>query len=407
MNKINIKHIITNKLFRPMIIVYGALSLALYLYIPSQMDRVLDDYIKANSIELLSILDASKKYYNTTIINKIQHTSDVHIVFTKEYKDKNNTLPLPAIFLKDISKMTNPKRIINLYSDTPFKNNKDRVLTPTQIRIINTLKNKKDGFVIEKTNIDGKDYIRVAKADYMTNITCVNCHNNHKNRMWNKNRWAIGDMVGVLEIITPIDETVRSQLTNIRNHIVWFVLLSFFILFVYYGYIIIHREEELIKLNKKLEFEFSEESKKITLKNLALEHNISSIYLDFDSTVIYSKTNLFGTITDVSEAFCKISGYSRDELLGQKHNIVRHKDMKSEVFEEMWDTIDAGKIWKGDLKNKTKDGGFYWVRSIISPNFDIDGIKIGYTSIRQDITKEKQQQIYSLKLKLKGYKDTE
>lgn len=121
------------------------------------------------------------------------------------------------------------------------------------------------------------------------------------------------------------------------------------------------------------------------------EKNISmQISLDIiDKYVIYSSTNLAGTITEVSSAFCAITGYSREELLGKKHNIIRHPSMPSQLYKEMWESISNDRTWTGEIKNLKKDGTSYWVLSTISPKFDRYGKKIGYTSIRQDITDQK------------------
>lgn len=108
-----------------------------------------------------------------------------------------------------------------------------------------------------------------------------------------------------------------------------------------------------------------------------------------DQNVITSSTDLKGNITYVSEAFCEISGYEKDELLGKSHRIVKHQDMADEVYKELWSFISNNKTWKGEIKNKKKDGNYYWVKASISPIFDEDNKKIGYTAIRQDITDKK------------------
>lgn len=106
--------------------------------------------------------------------------------------------------------------------------------------------------------------------------------------------------------------------------------------------------------------------------------------------IIMSRTDIKGNILEVSNAFCEISGYSKDELLGKPHNIVRHPDTSKEVFEDLWKTILAGKIWTGEIKNKKKDGSFYWVYATIEPNFDENNEIIGFDAIRQDITSKKE-----------------
>jgi PAS domain S-box-containing protein len=111
-----------------------------------------------------------------------------------------------------------------------------------------------------------------------------------------------------------------------------------------------------------------------------------------DKYIIISQTNLKGIITNVSTAFCTISGYTKDELIGVNHNIIRHPDMNPEIFKQMWNTIQNGKIWRGVIKNKTKSGGYYWVNTTIEPHFDEQGNIIEYTAIRQDITAQKEME---------------
>lgn len=108
-----------------------------------------------------------------------------------------------------------------------------------------------------------------------------------------------------------------------------------------------------------------------------------------DKNIITSSTNLKGKIIYVSEAFCNISGYSKEELIGKNHNIVRHPDMPKELYENLWTHLLNNQSWSGEIKNVKKDGSFYWVLANISPIYDIDGKKIGYTAIRQDITDKK------------------
>lgn len=108
-----------------------------------------------------------------------------------------------------------------------------------------------------------------------------------------------------------------------------------------------------------------------------------------NENIIISRTNLDGIITDVSEAFCKISGFSKDKLIGQSHVIMRHKDTPIEVYENLWKTIKQGKIWHSEVKNRTKDGNYYWADSTIYPDYDTNGKITGYYAIRHDITDKK------------------
>ncbi|PLY10331.1 MAG: hypothetical protein C0626_04920 [Arcobacter sp.] len=120
-------------------------------------------------------------------------------------------------------------------------------------------------------------------------------------------------------------------------------------------------------------------------------------YLEIiDTYLIASKTDLKGKITEVSKAFCNISEYTQEELIGQPHSIIRHPDTKKEVFEELWQTIKNGQAWEGEIKNRKKNGGFYWVKARISPMFDSQGNITGYASIRVDTTDKKAVEILSV-----------
>ncbi|MDR9499517.1 MAG: ATP-binding protein [Hydrogenovibrio sp.] len=108
--------------------------------------------------------------------------------------------------------------------------------------------------------------------------------------------------------------------------------------------------------------------------------------LAIDKTLIISRADKFGTITEVNDNFCKISGYSKDELIGQPHSIVRHPEMDSAVFKNMWETIQSKQVWQGEVKNRHKDGSSYYVMSYVIPILDRKGELKEYLSIREDIT---------------------
>jgi PAS domain S-box-containing protein len=105
-----------------------------------------------------------------------------------------------------------------------------------------------------------------------------------------------------------------------------------------------------------------------------------------DESLIVSKTDLNGNITYINDAFEKISGFTKEELIGQPHSIVRHPDVKPEVFKELWDTILNKKTWKGLIKNRKKNGESYYVESIVKPIFDNDGNIKEFIALRKDIT---------------------
>lgn len=104
-------------------------------------------------------------------------------------------------------------------------------------------------------------------------------------------------------------------------------------------------------------------------------------YVLKDTETVVSKTDLRGIITYVNQDFVNISGFSEEELIGAPQNIVRHPDMPREAFEDFWRTIKSGKAWTGLVKNRCKNGNFYWVEANAAPMLE-DGKVVGYTSIR-------------------------
>ena len=100
-----------------------------------------------------------------------------------------------------------------------------------------------------------------------------------------------------------------------------------------------------------------------------------------ESELLMSTTDQAGRITHCNAAFIHVSGFSTEELMGQPHNIVRHPDMPAEAFKDLWATIGHGRAWSGLVKNRRKDGRYYWVRAYVTPI--MEGRKpIGYMSVR-------------------------
>lgn len=118
-------------------------------------------------------------------------------------------------------------------------------------------------------------------------------------------------------------------------------------------------------------------------------------------TIIVSKTDLQGNITFVNDAFVEISGFSREEVLGKPHNVIRHRDMPKEAFGNLWETLRKGEAWVGFVKNRTKDGGYYWVKSVVT-NIKENNRTIGYQSVRTHATSEEVQRAEALYCKIRN-----
>jgi aerotaxis receptor len=110
-------------------------------------------------------------------------------------------------------------------------------------------------------------------------------------------------------------------------------------------------------------------------------------YTISDDTLILSTTDTKGRITFVNPAFIEVSGYAEEELIGKAHNIVRHPDMPPEAFEDLWKTLKTGLPWTGLVKNRRKNGDYYWVLGNATPIKD-NGNVIGYLSVRTKPSRE-------------------
>ncbi len=129
------------------------------------------------------------------------------------------------------------------------------------------------------------------------------------------------------------------------------------------------------------------------LKDL-LKENAKHIGI-IDRYVVTAETDLNGNITNVSTAFCKLCGYDRDELIGKHHRVLGSGLTPPKVYNNLWRTITTGEVWRGEISEKSKDGGIYWVETTILPEYDDQHILDKYTVISYDITDKKRVEALS------------
>ncbi len=126
---------------------------------------------------------------------------------------------------------------------------------------------------------------------------------------------------------------------------------------------------------------------------MAAERNVEKDYAA--NLELVSTTDTRGVITYANEAFCDVAGFTQEELVGEHHNIVRHPDMPKAAFKDLWSSLQKGKSWRGMVKNRCKDGRYYWVDAFVTPIME-NGKRVGYQSVRVKPSREMVEQAQSL-----------
>ena len=188
-------------------------------------------------------------------------------------------------------------------------------------------------------------------------------------------KWAVLTDIDEEEILRDL-HSITIVLFTLGTSIV-FVMIIGFVSIIYFYFIKplrannISLHDNIVKLDKKV---------------LVSQSILNEYKKAVDASSIVSKADINGMITYVNDEFCHISGYDFSELQGKSHNIIRHPDTPKELFKDLWKTIKNKKIWKGIIKNRTKDGRNYYVNSTIVPILDENSNIKEYMSIRSDVT---------------------
>ncbi|MDD2895298.1 MAG: cache domain-containing protein [Aliarcobacter sp.] len=236
-------------------------------------------------------------------------------------------------------------------------------------------------------------------------------------KIYDKYNWIIGSGVYLDEVEKELTRKEDLFKETVYTQLIY--MLVMFILMIIGLYLTSKKIAQFINTNiNDLVSSFekaSKENKKIDTQKLTYKEFVSlanNLNLTLESknetekklqdyiniineNIIISSTDINGYIIDVSEAFCKISEYTKEELIGKTHKLVKHPLTPNKFYEDMWKTILDGNIWKGEIHNKSKSGKSYWVYAIIKPIFKNNKL-IGFTAIRTNITDKKHVEYLSI-----------
>ncbi len=201
--------------------------------------------------------------------------------------------------------------------------------------------------------------------------------------------YTLGELRGIMSIQIPkstVDGLFWSQFMRVLLYDSA-LLLALFALFLYLVYY-------FRRMGRAMEATIIERTRELSRSNAFLESYKEAL----DRSSIVSKSDLKGRITYVNAQFEAVSGYSKEELLGRSHALIRHPDTTKETFENLWQTICAKKLWHGILKNRKKDGSSYWIDAVIMPILDEQGEISEFIAVRHEITAliEQQQRLHAI-----------
>jgi diguanylate cyclase (GGDEF)-like protein/PAS domain S-box-containing protein len=305
---------------------------------------------------------------------------------------------LPAFSAAKISKTFSEQNRLEITMQTVS----DRARNP---------KNQADIYELEaikylKKNINAKEYFSLENDfyQYATPLKiekkCLTCHGEKSkapkfisDKYDKAYDYELGDIRGILSIKVPTLHVNKIINKQFFDSVLYDLLLMIFI-----STIAFYLMRFFSKLQGQLEDELDDRA-------YELKNSLSFLqsYKDaIDSNLIVSKTDLNGNITYVNDIFCEVTGYSREEIIGKNHSILRDKSFSKEMYKKLWSTIISRETWHGRIRNVKKDGSLYWVDATITPIINSKGDITEYISIRHDIT-----QLIGQKDKLKIFANTD
>lgn len=369
--------------YRPIMVawglaVVGVSVVALYV---SKVTRDLTTHAAIAEAESVShALRAFRTLYTSEVVERLRSQG---ISITHDYRKTQSSIPLPATLMLRLGEelSTNEGGRVRLFSDYPFpwrvdggphsEFERDALLhltgDPTR-----------PFYQLEET--DGRRRLLYATADIMR-ASCVSCHNSHPDSP--KNDWKEGDVRGALAVSVDLDEIGWGSARDVRGLVALLVVMAVMGSFGFIMLIARTKRKAQAEAEHTAERSQTKEKDDKLLQALKLAENHR---LALNEHAFVSIADIRGTIIHANDKFCEISGYSREELIGQDHRILKSEEHSADFYRDLWRTISKGAVWSGEIKNLRKDRSSYWVDATIVPFKDEHGRIEKYVAVRTDIS---------------------
>jgi diguanylate cyclase (GGDEF)-like protein/PAS domain S-box-containing protein len=345
-----------------------------FLNYNSSQDRMYD-FVQKQAQTLNEFMVVHRNYYQDLYLNKTIPLNEKTLLGLPAYSSFNISKQFSAQNYFDISVQTVSQRARNQ------KNNADKNELKA-IDFFNKNREQKEYFNSEE------DYFQYATPLFIQ-AKCLACHGAKESapkfisqKYHTAYDYKVGELRGIISIKVPKEKIGDYFISTLVKDIVFDIFIVL-IIFLTTSYLV----KYFRSLSRNLEVQVKEKTNELQ-KNVAF---LKSHQLAMDESSIVSKADLKGNITYVNDNFCKITRYTKDEVIGKPHSLLRHPSNPKSTFVNLWETIKEKKVWKGILQNQGKNSD-YWVDIVILPILDNDNNIVEYIAIRHDITKMIHQQ---------------
>ena len=328
---------------------------SLSILIPKITEQNTIDSIVKNSVTSVEQIKLTRTYYVNEVVGDIKKYAP-NIKFDYEHNGIDGKLAFPTSLVHELSDIftKNTGSRFQLYSNYPFKPKENRVLNENQKEALEFFENSEEKLWIKRDNVNNEEVLIVAIPDVMTEQACVSCHNTHSDRTWELNKWKLGDNRGVLEIVTPLDESlVANQI--MKNKIIGIVFVCMFTLVIYYGYILSKRESELKNENDILDKKVQEEVRKNLEKEKQLiQQSRSAAMGDMLSSIIHQWRQPLSAISSISsllEVSIKVDAADKNYTLEKLENIKQNVQNMNTTMNDFRNFFKPQKSEHYDLNN--------------------------------------------------------